>query len=415
MAELIEIRLGSEADYAQLPAFKQIEWQPLEDNALHDPSLCLELRQLLEQSGNNCLFHDPIWFGFEPDDSPNQPRVGGHLFYVGRTDGKLIGYAPLTRGTRPLRFAVGEITVFRRPLRSLTLVHDFLANGGPELRRELARALLDTFSRRLGADEGVFLDGLPTSSVLLELIANSTFARQLLTIRLGDPFEHQFARLPASFRDYEAQLGSHSRLNLRHRRKRLLAHVSGELRTARYTEISGIEEFITAAQKISQTTYQWRLLGLGLRDRAELRGALTRAARHGWLRSYILYCRSEPVAFMLGYLYRRTYHYMDVGYDPAWAKWGVGSILQMDVMKDLIEDPQRPEIFDFSTGYGDHKARFGNTSRTEINLLLLRNTTRNALLASGYAASAALDKHAGGWLDKIGLKATIKRWVRRKA
>lgn len=415
MAELIEIRLGSEADYAQLPAFKQIEWQPLEDNALHDPSLYLELRQLLEQSGNNCLFHDPIWLGFEPDDSPNQPRAGGHLFYVGRTNGKLIGYAPLTRGTRPLRFAVGEITMFRRPLRSLTLVHDFLANGGPELRRELARALLDTFSRRLGADEGVFLDGLPTSSVLLELIANSTFARQLLTIRLGDPFAHQFARLPASFRDYEAQLGSHSRLNLRHRRKRLLAHVCGELRTARYAEIGGIEEFITAAQKISQTTYQWRLLGLGLRDRAELRGALTRAARHGWLRSYILYCRSEPVAFMLGYLYRRTYHYMDVGYDPAWAKWGVGSILQMDVMKDLIEDPQRPEIFDFSTGYGDHKARFGNTSRTEINLLLLRNTTRNALLASGYAASAALDKHAGGWLDKIGLKATIKRWVRRKA
>ena len=40
-------------------------------------------------------------------------------------------------------------------------------------------------------------------------------------------------------------------------------------------------------------------------------------------------------------------------------------------MKDLVEDPERPEIFDFSTGDGDHKGRFGNFSRSEVNLLLL--------------------------------------------
>jgi CelD/BcsL family acetyltransferase involved in cellulose biosynthesis len=152
-----------------------------------------------------------------------------------------------------------------------------------------------------------------------------------------------------------------------------------------------------------------------LRDAAELRATLGSAARHGWLRSYIFYCRGEPVAFMLGYLYRRTYHYMDVGYDPAWAQWGVGSILQMEVMKDLIEDPERPEIFDFSTGDGDHKGRFGNFSRSEVNLLLLRKCPRNAILVAAYAATLAVDKHASRWLNTLGLKAVVKRWVRQKA
>lgn len=305
--------------------------------------------------------------------------------------------------------------VYRRQLRSFTLVHDVVADAGPETRRALTGELLNFLVRRLRPDEGVFLDGVSTDSPLFELVSSSAAQRPLLTLRLGDAFEHQFAKLPATFRDYEAQLGSHSRLNLRHRRKKLLAHVAGELRAARFTDSDSVATFVADAQKVSQTTYQWRLLGLGLRDAVELRATLGFAARHGWLRSYILYCRGEPVAFMLGYLYRRTYHYMDVGYDSAWAKWGVGSILQMEVMKDLIEDPERPEIFDFSTGYGDHKGRFGNRSRSEVNLLLLRKCPRNAILVAAYAATLAVDKRARRWLDTLGLKAAIKRWVRQKA
>ncbi len=415
MSELITTRLRSAADAAERPALPSPSWELLDGRNLREPGFCRELRDLLERSGDFCLLHDPIWLGAGDDVVPERPARSANAFYVSPGKDGLIGYAPFTCGSRQLRFAIGELTVYRRRLRSFTLVHDVIADAGPETRRALTGELLDILARRLRPDEGIFLDGVSTDSPLFEMISSSAAQRPLLTVRLGDPFEHQFAKLPATFHDYEAQLGSHSRLNLRHRRKKLVAHVAGELRAARFTDSDSVATFVADAQNISQTTYQWRLLGLGLRDTAELRNTLTFAARHGWLRSYILYCGGEPVAFMLGYLYRQTYHYMDVGYNPTWAKWGVGSILQMEVMKDLIEDPERPEIFDFSTGYGDHKGRFGNSSRSEVNLLILRKCPRNAILVAAYAATSAVDKHASRWLEALGLKAAIKRWVRKKA
>jgi CelD/BcsL family acetyltransferase involved in cellulose biosynthesis len=106
---------------------------------------------------------------------------------------------------------------------------------------------------------------------------------------------------------------------------------------------------------------------------------------------------------------------MDVGYDPDWSKWGVGSILQIEVMKDLLGDHNRPEIFDFSTGIGEHKTRFGNSSRSEINLLLLKNCPRNAFLAAAFTATAAVDKQLRRSMERLGVKASLKRWLRRRA
>lgn len=390
-------------------------WERLDAAALGDPGISREIRKLMEESGGLLLHHDPIWLAAAGGETAEAAAPSANLCYVCRQNGLLIGYAPLTSGSRALRFAVGELILHRHRLRSFTLVHDIVAAGGMEMRLALTRALLEVLSERLRSGEGVFLEGVPTDSALFRAVSAPASGRSLLTIRLGDACEHQFAKLPGSFRDYEAQLGSHSRLNLRRRRKKLAEHVDGELRTARFTELAEVAEFVADAQRISRTTYQWRLLGLGLRDAAGLSATLGFAARNGWLRSYILYCRDEPVAFMLGYHYCRTYYYMDVGYDPDWSKWGVGSILQMEVMRDLLGDPDRPEMFDFSTGINEHKTRFGNTSRSEVNLLLLKSCPRNVLLAATYRITAAVDKHLRRSLERLGIKASLKRWLRRRA
>ena len=368
----------------------------------------------MEQCGDLLLLHDPIWLGADADETTKPSSPAGNALYVSRRKDAIIGYAPFTCGWRTLRFAIGELIVLRRRLRSFTLMRDIVAGAEHETRVTLALELLRLFAERLRPDEGLFLEGIPTDSVLFQVVSGSTDKR-LLTLRLGEIFDHQFIKLPPNFRDYEVQLGSHARKHLRYELKKLLKEVSGDLRVVCFTDIDRIPDFIVDAQNISRKTYQWRLLGLGFRDAAGLQARLNFAARNNWLRSYILYCRGEPVAFMLGYLYRRAYHYIDVGYDPAWAKWGVGSILQMEVMKDLLGIPDPPELFDFSTGSGTHKARFGNTSRPEINLLLIRNCPRNAILATGYAVSAAADKLIGAWTAKLGIKARVKRWLRRLA
>jgi CelD/BcsL family acetyltransferase involved in cellulose biosynthesis len=118
---------------------------------------------------------------------------------------------------------------------------------------------------------------------------------------------------------------------------------------------------------------------------------------------------------MLGYQYLDCYYYIDVGYDPAYANFSVGSVLQLMVLKDLYTRGTLPAIFDFSTGYGAHKARFGNFAQRQVNLLLLPKTLDNHSLALAFRwterASAALVSA----LDKLGLKKRLKKWIRQFA
>ena len=68
-------------------------------------------------------------------------------------------------------------------------------------------------------------------------------------------------------------------------------------------------------------------------------------ARRGWLRCYILYCKDVPVAFMVGYHYEDCFFYIDVGYDPQWAQYSVGSVLHLEVMDDLYRRGNAPVLF----------------------------------------------------------------------
>ena len=140
------------------------------------------------------------------------------------------------------------------------------------------------------------------------------------------------------------------------------------------------------ATRISRKTYQWNLLGLGLRDSEGLTRQLAYEAERGLLRNYILYCRDDPVAFMIGaQAPGAIYYYIDVGFDPDYAKWSVGSMLQLKVLRDLFASPGTPALFDFSTGEGEHKARFGNQSRPEANVMLLPKTMRMRATVMAYA------------------------------
>ena len=82
-------------------------------------------------------------------------------------------------------------------------------------------------------------------------------------------------------------------------------------------------------------------------------------------------------------------------------------------MEELYQRPDRPAVFDFATGYGEHKARFGNASSEEANWLLLPRSIRNAVLAGAYRRLDGLANLATATADRIGVKRTLKRTVRR--
>lgn len=218
MPDLLSTPHCPSQDRARQGAASSPLWELLDPQSVRNPTICRELRKLMEQSGDfPLLHHDPIWLGADADQPTEHSPLGANALYISRRNDVLIGYAPFTCGSRALRFAIGELILYRRRLRSFTLVRDIIVAGGSETRLALTRALLDTLGQRLHPDEGLFLEGVPTDSVLFQIASAPAPNRRLLTVRLSDIFEHQFARLPATFRDYEAQLGYVSRKSFANR------------------------------------------------------------------------------------------------------------------------------------------------------------------------------------------------------
>ena len=115
---------------------------------------------------------------------------------------------------------------------------------------------------------------------------------------------------------------------------------------------------------------------------------------------------------MVGYQYANRFFYIDVGYDPEWANFSVGSVLQWEVIEDLYKRGNTPTVFDFSTGYGRHKSRFGKDAREEVNILLLPATPGNRMLAAAWRGVNTVSDTAVLALDGLGVKQSLKKAIR---
>jgi hypothetical protein len=338
--------------------------------------------------------------------------------FVLRQDRVPLGLAVFSLNPRPLKFQVGEVSIGAIKLtRHWHLAEPYLARElAPELAGPATEKLLRTCLAGLGAGEALFFEGLPSTSPLNELISGAAAADAgFVKLELGLPFAHQFIRMPDTFAEYLVQLGSRSRQSVLYSQRRLIKDMAGEVRCECFETEAAVERFITDARQVSRKTYQWNLLGLGLRDPEALRRKFTATARAGWWRSYILYCKGLPVAFMLGDQQGDCYYYDDVGYDPEYAKASVGSVLQIMVLEDLLGRADRPRYFDFSTGYGEHKGRFGNIERTESNVLVLPRTLRNRSLVGAFRLNTRVTGAAVGLIERFGLKERIKKLIRRRS
>jgi hypothetical protein len=329
-----------------------------------------------------------------------------------------LGLAIFSRRRRPLKFLLGEITLAQVELTRYWHLGDphIDASLPPDAAPQLCASLLEAALSSLGARECLFLEGLPADGPLHQALALAR-CRDVapLQLGLGNDFEHQFIRMPESLAEYLAQMGSRSRQSVQYSQRRLLKDMQGEVRCECFHTEDSIDRFVADAQAISRKTYQWNLLGLGLRDGNALRASLRFAAQRGWMRSFILYCKQVPVAFMLGDQQENCYYYDDVGYDPAYAKSSVGSVLQLMVLECLFARPDRPAWFDFSTGYGEHKGRFGNFARHETNLLVMPATLGNRTLVGAYRLNDRASRFAVDLLARAGVKDRLKQLIRRRS
>jgi hypothetical protein len=359
----------------------------------------------------------------ENQDNPDQGNLAkvlewfivrhqNHLELLGayflRGEDKLCGFAFFLLQDRPLLGYLGEFKMFSIPLKCVRFVEP------PHFPDESLAydAILESL-KGMSSVDGLYLRSLRVNSFFWNYLhTNRGIRKEFLVYFPYKPSEHYVINLPTSFDVYMQKFSAKTRSNLRRSVRKLQKDTGAEVRLSRITSPEQVDFFVDLAFEISKKTYQWHLLGSGLRSPEVLKRNLRFLAERKWLRCYLLWCGKEVCAFMICHQRNGVCHSPAIGYDPQWEKYSVGTIQQLLVIEDLFTY-DRPAIFDFGTGAGAQKEFFGNAHYLDTDVYLLRRSAYAHLACSLHRASNNLTMYTSRLFDRLHLKKHVKKFVRK--
>ncbi|HXR96506.1 MAG TPA: GNAT family N-acetyltransferase [Terriglobales bacterium] len=336
----------------------------------------------------------------------NEVYPGAVRLIVLRDGGSIVAAIPMLLRRTEMDCQLGELRVLRfRPR--------VLLPAGATLALPPGEAAFRAFCRALDQYRGEF-DVLRISdsvaSPLWPALASAAFARLgLRRYEPEPPTPHHLIRMPKTMTEYLSKFTSKTRKNRLREVKHLEEQGTVELRCV--SRLEEIDSFLELANGISRSSYQHRLLGVGLRAPAQLRRRLEVAAIQGWLRSYLLLVNHVACSFMLGYQYEGCYCYTKVGYAPEFAKFSVGSVLQLMVLQDLF-NRDTPELFDLGT-HGPQKQYFGNDQYDARSAFFFSPGLYPWAVRNAQRGSRWLSASAGAALESWNLKPKVQRLIRQ--
>ncbi len=305
--------------------------------------------------------------------------------------------------TATLRYLLGEITLFRKRLKLHHSTGHFLATDPTDSPFAIP-------SLNLSEADGVMLPSFPLAGRLPAVVRKGGFIAY--TPR---QYERAFIAECQSFEQYLEKFTAKSRSTLR-RKVRKFTREFGEGSFRAFSGREAMAEFHAHAVEVSRKTYQDRLFDAGIPADDEFRDSMLEAADQGICRGYLLFDDGhKPVSYLYTPIVDGNVHlYELVGYDPDYSKFSPGTVLQFHVLEYLFELGQ-PFVFDFTEGEGSHKAYFANDSRLCGDIYLFRTTPRALLLVYSHLFLARSVALLTAILDRLKVKKTIKKLIRRSA
>jgi CelD/BcsL family acetyltransferase involved in cellulose biosynthesis len=299
-----------------------------------------------------------------------------------------------------LSFRIGEITLFRRRFRSLTLhEHFFDLPADPNVPRPPFE--------RLGRDADVLVTrSHPIAGALPPLAKVDGALRYVLS-----EYTRFHASLEGDFAGYLAKFSAKTRSTLRRKVKRFLELGEGcGMRTFKRPE--EMEEFHRLARAVSRVTYQEKLLDAGLPEEPAFVRELVDLAARDSVRAYLLLMQGTPVAYLCCPAVNGVLLYAHLGYEPRHAELSPGTVLQYLAFEALFEE-RTFRAFDFTEGQGEHKRFFGTHETRCADVCYFPPTVGAQLWLRAHRALDRFSAGLGRALDRVGLKAAIKRFIRR--
>jgi hypothetical protein len=265
----------------------------------------------------------------------------------------------MTAIVHPLRFQIGARTLASVPRR--------LHRVGLGLAEVLGRAM-PALPPLAPGDAGWLVTSVPEDRVDVP-------AGYLTLVR--QRYERHYLDLARGEAAWLAGLSGSARSGIKRKAKKVAEASGGTLDVRRYHDAAGFAAFHPLARAVSARTYQERLLGAGLPE--DPTTLIARAGRDE-VRAWLLFLADEPIAYLACTADGAVLRYDHVGHDPAHGALSPGAVLQVEALRELFGD--RFAWFDFTEGEGQHKRQFASGSVACVDLLILRPTLANRVLAA---------------------------------
>ena len=225
-------------------------------------------------------------------------------------------------------------------------------------------------------------------------------------------YQHCYIDLSWPFDQYANKFSSKTRSTIQRKIRKFKEHCGGSIKWKSYNQPEDIAEFFLHARQVSKLTYQERLLDVGLpTDEAFMKEAFL-LAQNDRLRAYILFDGDRPISYLYCPEKDGVLIYSYLGYDPEYQNLSVGTVLQWLAIENIFHE-KKFKFFDFTEGNSSHKVLFSSHQRLCANVFFVKNTPINSLKIHSHHYTNRFSKWLGDTLDKYGVKAKIKKLLRR--
>jgi hypothetical protein len=348
---------------------------------------------------DDVLEHDVEWLIAQCD------RADKHVLVIEDGAGRTV---PFFVHDGQIDFDFGEFTLASTAVRRHVVVGNF-SNLSVADWTGVYAALRD----RLAPNAAVFLLGVVSGEPLEQAISQSQVRSRYRALRHGPSYQRRLCTLGASLEAYLAGLPSGRRQDLRRSLRRFDKEFQGRYEVRVLTQEQELMAMLEAVEPVSRRTYQARLRGLALSRHGHSGREVIEGAKRGFARCYLLSVDGSPVAWRVGFLYKGVYCSHHVGYDPDFEAWHPGVVMHMKSIEDLSQACVGARFLDMLYGDNDFKRKAASLSRTESNYYLFPRTIRGTLTYALLSTCNRLSRSAGEFLERSGLKAKVKRWIRR--
>ncbi|MEP3049803.1 MAG: GNAT family N-acetyltransferase [Erythrobacter sp.] len=224
-------------------------------------------------------------------------------------------------------------------------------------------------------------------------------------------YRRHYIAMTGGYEDYLGRFSGKTRSTLRRKQRKLAQEAGESFAITEHRSASEVEEFLDAALPLSAKTYQARLLDAGLPETDVARRAMLERAEEDEMRCFLLHANGHPIAYLSLPIHGETLVYAHLGYDPEWARWSAGTVLQMEALERLFAE-QRFAYFDFTEGEGAHKAMFGTDSVECVSFLLLEPTWANRSLLRARAGFDEVIAISKGVAERSGALGKMRGFLR---